>query len=142
MLKNIQQRYCDLYRDGGSIGLCFTAQGGQGYSWAEFQKGFSDWDWDWGWDWGPTIITLNNWIRRRRPYELLLQVIYVDREPTRNYEPPVIYLENCNSGTIIKRLSWQEAKDFIAPLSSGELKPGSPLAKLVEMIQSEGIDQS
>jgi hypothetical protein len=52
------------------------------------------------------------------------------------------YLENCNSGTIIKRLSWQEAKDFIAPLSSGELEPGSPLAKLVEMIQSEGIDQS
>jgi hypothetical protein len=137
-MKNIQLDYCDLYRDGGSIGLCFSAQGGPGYSWAEFQKGLEEWDWDWG----PTIVTLNNWIRRRRQYELLLQVIYADREPTRNYEPPVIYLENCNSGIIIEHLSWQNAKEFIAPLSRGELKPGSPLAKLVEMIQSEGIDQS
>jgi hypothetical protein len=134
MLKNIQQRYCDLYRDGGSIGLCFLAQGGPGYSWAELQSDLEYWD--------LAIATLNNWIRRRRQYELLLQVSYSEGEPTRNYEPPVIYLENCNSGIIIERLSWQESKDFIAPLSSGELKPDSPFAKLVEIIRSEGTGQS
>jgi hypothetical protein len=134
MLKNIQQRYCDLYRDGGSIGLSFTAQGGPGYSWAELQSELEYWD--------LAIVTLNNWIRRRRPYELLLQVIYSEGEPTRNYEPPVIYLENCNSGIIIERLSWQNAREFIAPLSRGELESGSPFTKLVEIIRSEGTDQS
>jgi hypothetical protein len=44
MLKNIQVDYCDLYHDGGSIGLCFSAQGGPGYSWAELQIDLEYWD--------------------------------------------------------------------------------------------------
>lgn len=52
-------------------------------------------------------------------YELFIKVrkLEGEKEATKDYDPPVIYLEGCNSGNIVKKLSWQEANEFILPLS-------------------------
>jgi hypothetical protein len=135
-MRNIKLHYCDLYRDGGSIGLSFSAQGGQGYSFSELKEGLSE----------PylAVITMSNWLLRRRQYELLLQVKHSENPSTRNYNPPVIYLENCNSGTIVKTLNWQQAQEFASlfPDMNVEAEGYSHFEHLLAVIQAEGISST
>ena len=49
------------------------------------------------------------------PYEFISKVVPLDSGAKR-YKAPVIFLDNCNSGKVIKALNWGEAKDFIDKL--------------------------
>jgi len=68
-----------------------------------------------------------------RWYELFLQVQLHHGGPS-TYHPPVIYLEGVNGGPVVKRLTWLEAKQFVASLSFDNPR----FTELVNVITSEG----
>jgi hypothetical protein len=114
-MKNISIFDCDLYRDGGSIGLFFTANGGKEYnlSFAEFREKMFEWI---DINYSITAHTFVNWIRQRQDYQLFVKSRAFEESPDTRYKSPVIYLGDCNSNNIVKRLNWQQAQEFIAPL--------------------------
>jgi hypothetical protein len=135
-MKNISISFCDLYRDGGSIGLSFTAQGGKEYntSFSEFRKSLSIY----GGDYGIIMFKFTNWIRQRQEYELFLGTRSFEESPDLNYHPPVIYLGDCNSKNIVKRLDWSQAKEFIAPLKCNDASSITIFERLLKIIENEG----
>jgi len=51
-------------------------------------------------------------------YEFFLKTRRFEKGADANYHPPVLFLENCNSGEIVRRMtSWEEAQEFIRPLA-------------------------
>jgi len=52
-----------------------------------------------------------------RWYEFHLETnLWKNQWTSTTHKPPVIYLEGVNQGNIVRTLSWEEAKIFIAPL--------------------------
>lgn len=52
-----------------------------------------------------------------RWYEFFLQTRAFDQSPSpESHFPPVIYLESVNDKKPVQRLTWEEAKAFVAPL--------------------------
>ena len=72
-----------------------------------------------------------------RRYEFFLLTRAFDGVST-SHHPPVIYLEDVNSGQIVQRLTWQEAKQFVAPLKYDDAR----FAELLKIIETEGVRSS
>ena len=49
---------------------------------------------------------------------------------TRSYQPPAIYLEGPNNDKIVREFTWEEARDFVAPLRFENHR----FARLVELV--------
>ena len=97
-MKVTQINSCDIYREGGSLGLSFIADDNE-------------------------------------EYELFLKNRLFEVSPETNFYPPVIYLERSNNGDIIKKLTWEQAKEFIAPL---EYNLNNQFEDLVNIINNDG----
>jgi hypothetical protein len=136
-MKNISLSYCDIYRDGGSIGLGFSANGGKEFnlSFAEFREQMVEWI---GTDYPIAAYTFINWIRQRQDYQLFIKTRVFEESPDTEYESPVIYLGDCNSNIVVKRLDWQEAKEFIAPFKSSDILSIQHFKRLLEIIENDG----
>ena len=50
-------------------------------------------------------------------FELFIKVVSDNNELDKFYENPRLYKGGVNSGTLVKELSWKEAKEMIKPLS-------------------------
>jgi hypothetical protein len=138
-MKNISISYCDIYRDGGSIGLSFSANGGKEFnlSFAEFREQMLEWI---DVDYSIAARTFTNWIRQRQDYELLIQTRAFEESPDTGYKSPVIYLGDCNSNNVVKRLDWQQAKEFVAPLECSDPSSIKHFESLLRIIENEGKD--
>ena len=136
-MKNISISDCDVYRDGGSIGLFFTASGGKEYnlSFADFRDKMVEWI---DVDYSIAAYTFVSWIRQRQDYQLFIKTRAFEESPDTRYKSPVIYLGDCNSNIVVKRLDWQQAKEFIAPFKSSDLLSTHHFKRLLEIIEGEG----
>jgi len=52
-----------------------------------------------------------------RWYEFFLRTRAFDPTAQTSHDPPAIYLEDANSGRLVRNLSWAEARAFVAELS-------------------------
>ncbi len=106
-MKNISISYCDIYRDGGSIGLSFSANGGKEFniSFAEFREQMLEWI---DVDYSIAARIFTNWIRQRQDYQLFIKTRAFENPPDNGYKSPVIYFEDCNSNNIVKSLDWRK----------------------------------
>jgi hypothetical protein len=136
-MKNISISDCDVYRDGGSIGLFFTASGGKEYnlSFAEVREKMVEWI---DVDYSIAAHIFVNWIRQRQDYQLFIKTRAFEEAPDTRYISPVIYLGDCNSNIVVKRLDWQQAQEFIAPFKSSDLLSIQHFEHLLEIIHNEG----
>jgi hypothetical protein len=137
-MKNISISDCDVYRDGGSIGLFFSANGGKEFnlSFADFKEQMLEWI---DVDYSIAAHTFINWIRQRQDYQLFIKARAFEKSPDTRYKSPVIYLGDCNSNNIVKRLDWQQAKEFVAPLKySGDSLSAKHFESLLRIIENEG----
>ena len=139
-MKNILISGCDVYRDGGSIGLSFTANGGKEYnlSFAEFREQMIEWI---DIDYSVAAYKFINWIQQRQDYELLIQTRAFEESPDTGYKSPVIYLGDCNSNNVVKRLDWQQAKEFVKTLKCSEPSSIKHFESLLRIIENEGNAQ-
>lgn len=137
-MKNISISSCDIYRDGGSIGLSFSAKGGKEFnlSFAEFKEEMLEWI---DVDYSMVAYTFTNWIRQRQDYQLFIKSRAFDESPDTRYKSPVIYLGDCNSNNVVKRLDWQQAKEFVALLKCSDPSSIEYFERLLEIIENEGI---
>jgi hypothetical protein len=69
-----------------------------------------------------------------RRYEFFLQTTAFSAERTTTHQAPVIYREDRNSGDIVQSLSWEEAKEFVAPLRYSDRR----FDDLVKIVANEG----
>jgi hypothetical protein len=69
----------DVYRDGGSYGMTFSAGDG-------------------------------------RTYEFFLEILPFEPSAAESHRSPVLFLDDCNNGAPVSRMSWDEAETFIKPL--------------------------
>ena len=136
-LKNISISGCDIYRDGGSIGLDFSAKGGKEYniSFAECREQMCEWI---DFDYLIAAHTFTNWIRQRQDYELFIQNRAFEESPDTDYESPVIYMGDRNSNNVVKNLDWQQAKEFITPFKCSDLSSIEHFKSLLRIIENEG----
>jgi hypothetical protein len=136
-MKNISISHCDLYRDGGSIGLSFTANGGKEYnlSFDEFREQMIEWL---DIDYSIAAYKFINWIQKRQGYELFVKTRAFEESPDTRYKSPVIYLGDCNSNNIVRSLDWQQAKEFMAPLKCSDSSSIKHFERLLEIIENEG----
>lgn len=140
-MKNISISDCDVYRDGGSIGLFFSANGGKEFniSFAEFREQMLEWI---DVDYSIAAHIFINWIRQRQDYQLFIQTTTFEESPDTKYKPPVIYLGDYNSNNIVKRLDWKQAQEFIKPLKySGNSLSAKHFESLLRIIRNEGKAQ-
>ena len=102
-MKNISISYCDVYRDGGSIGLSFSAKGGKEFnlSFTEFREQMLEWI---DVDLSIALRIFTNWIQQRQDYELLIETRAFEESPDTKYKLPVIYLGDCNSKNVVERV--------------------------------------
>ena len=137
-MKNISISDCDVYRDGGSIGLFFSASGGKEFnlSFSEFREQILEWI---DVDLSIASYMFTNWIRQRQDYQLFIKSRAFEEFPDTKYQSPVIYLGDCNSNKIVKSLDWQQAKEFIAPLKCSNSLSNQHFEHLLEVIENEGI---
>jgi hypothetical protein len=82
--------------------------------------------------------TFINWIRQRQDYELLVKTRTFEESPDTRYKLPVIYLGDCNSNIIVKRLDWQQAKEFVTPLKCSDPSSTKHFESLLKIIENEG----
>ena len=71
---------------------------------------------------------------RSKWYELFIKNRSFEEKPDTDYYEPKIYLEDCNSGKIIKELTWEDANIFVSKLSNSH----ENFQTLVQLIKSHG----
>lgn len=69
-----------------------------------------------------------------KEYEFFMQVNYTNSHQVTGYSEPVIYLQDCNSGKIVEKFTWEEAQKYVAALSYDNDR----FVELVQIINSRG----
>jgi len=67
-------------------------------------------------------------------YEFFLEIKPGWDTGLREWYPPKLYFEGCNSKKIVKEFSWGEAKSFVAELSFDHTR----FHELLDLVNSEG----
>lgn len=67
-------------------------------------------------------------------YEFFLKTRAFDEDRSRTHHPPVIYLDGYNDGVEVARLTWEDAKSFVAPLRYESRR----FSELVHIVMNEG----
>ena len=52
-----------------------------------------------------------------KDYEFFIEVNFTDSHGVTRYSEPVIYLQDYNSGIIVKKFTWEEAQKYVSILS-------------------------
>ncbi len=71
-------------------------------------------------------------------YEFLVETKPSQDSSITKYNPPVIFFDDCNSSIVVKKLGWQEAKDFIARLKYDKSSHDNCFIEMVNVINGEG----
>ncbi len=73
-----------------------------------------------------------------KSYELLVETKSSQGSSVTKYNPPVIFFDDCNSSIVVKKLGWEEAKDFIARLKYDKSSHDNYFHEMVNVINGEG----
>lgn len=67
-------------------------------------------------------------------YEFFLQTTVFSAAQDTTHHAPVIYLDDCNSGRVVRSLSWEEAKKIVESLHYSDQR----FDELVNIVANEG----
>ncbi|MCC7702903.1 hypothetical protein IGS59_11665 [Janthinobacterium sp. GW460P] len=67
-------------------------------------------------------------------YEFFLQTTAFSAAQDTTHHAPVIYLDDSNTGHVVRSLSWDEAKKFVGPLNFSDRR----FDELVSIVANEG----